>query len=89
MMMNKLENWKEVTRGIYRYVIAAKVAYEIHVNYWVHFMDILTSQCSLYLVGEWLEGESTVFERETLLECGTLQDCLDKAVEDDRKNNVH
>ena len=27
--MIKLENWKEVTKGIYRYVIGANVAYEI------------------------------------------------------------
>ena len=34
--MIKLENWKEVTKGIYRYVIGANVAYEIHIMTWNH-----------------------------------------------------
>ena len=40
--MNNLDNWTEVTRGIYRYIIAAKVCYEIHVMKEYKDMNIKT-----------------------------------------------
>ena len=48
----KLDNWKEVTRGLYRFVVGASVAYEIHILYYAEETDILTAKASLYLVGE-------------------------------------
>ena len=49
--MKNLENWTEVTRGLYRYVIAAKVCYELHILHWDFETDILTAKASVYLVG--------------------------------------
>lgn len=31
--MTDLKNWTEVTKGLYRYVLAANAAYEIHILY--------------------------------------------------------
>ena len=84
--LNKLENWKEVTRGLYRYVIAAKVCYEIHILTWNHKTDILSSNAKLYIVGEWDKNRETVFERE-LLFAGPLASCLYFAIKDDKENN--
>lgn len=32
-MIKELKNWKEVTKGLYRYVISAGAAYEIHIQH--------------------------------------------------------
>lgn len=66
----KLENWTKVSNdwcGIYRYVIGAKVAYEIIVEY--HYIDtpIETAKASLYLVGLWHNRDnSNTLEREKI-----------------------
>ena len=87
-MMTDINNWKEVTKGIYRYVIAAGAAYEIHINYWDHLTDIKTSNATLFLVGDWrnTSGEN-FFERETLLYSQPLFECL-SAAEKDYKENI-
>ena len=84
--MIKLENWTEVTRGLYRYVISAGCCYEIHIMYHTKETDILTSNASLYIVGDWtsVDNDSKFFERELLLN-GPLIDCLEKAVEDEEE----
>lgn len=84
--MNKLENWKEVTKGLYRYVIAAGCCYEIHIMYHAKDTDILTANASLYIVGDWTstKDNSKFFNRE-LLSNGTLASCLEKAVEDEEE----
>ena len=46
--MEKFENWKEKTLGIYVYPISPGCAYEIHINYWDMKTDILTANASLY-----------------------------------------
>ena len=51
-MIDDIKNWKEVTRGIYRYVIAAGAAYEIHILYWNHKTDLLDANAKLFIVGE-------------------------------------
>jgi hypothetical protein len=86
--MKNLENWKEVTKGLYRYVIGANVAYEIHVLFWDHATDIKTAKSSLFLVGEWRTkaGKNTT-ERECLLSEQPLFECLAKAFEDNEENN--
>ena len=43
-MINKLENWREITKGLYRYVVAANCCYEIHVMYHAKETDILTAK---------------------------------------------
>ena len=88
--MNDLNNWKEVTRGIYRYVVAAKVCYEIHILYWEDGTDILTAKASLYLVGNWTRNSDSVsfFSREALVKEQPVFECLAAAVRDDKENNV-
>lgn len=84
--MIKLENWTEVTKGLYRYVVAASACYEIHIMYHAKDTDVLTANASLYIVGEWisLENDSKFFERKLLLN-GSVMACLEKAVEDEEK----
>ncbi len=84
----ELNNWKEVTRGLYRFVIGASVAYEIHILYYSKETDILTAKASLYLVGEWKEegARSFVLERELLLGERPVFECLSEAKRDYEKN---
>ena len=84
--MIKLENWTEITKGLYRYVVAANCCYEIHIMYHAKGTDILTANASLYIVGDWCSAEnnSKFFERELLLN-GPLAACLEKAIEDEKE----
>ena len=84
--MIKLENWREVTKGIYRYVVSAGCCFEIHIMYHTKDTDILTANASLYIVGDWTtaNGYCSYFERELLLN-GPLIACLEKAVEDEEE----
>lgn len=54
-MISNLENWTEVTKGLYRYVIAACCCYEIHIMHHVKDTDILSSNASLYVVDDLLK----------------------------------
>lgn len=38
--MINLEDWKLITKGIYRYVIGANASYEIHILHHVNDTDI-------------------------------------------------
>ncbi|MFR7605591.1 MAG: hypothetical protein ACLUV3_09455 [Oscillospiraceae bacterium] len=42
-MIKDLKNWVEATRGLFRYVIAASVCYEIHLEHHYLDTDILTA----------------------------------------------
>lgn len=92
-MIKDFKNWVEVTRGIFRYVIAAGACYEIHLENHYSDTDILTAKASLYISGDWCpevkEGETKLdyFSRECLLEHTTVRNCLEAAAEDDAKNN--
>ena len=87
-MINKLENWREITKGLYRYVVAANCCYEIHVMYHAKETDILTANAHLYIVGDWTsltsKDNSKFFKRELLLS-GPLCACLEKAVEEEKE----
>ena len=86
-MITDINNWKEVTKGIYRYVIAAGACYEIHINYWDHGTDIKTANSTLYLVGDWRDKEgNSFFERETLLNSQPVFECLEAAEKDYKEN---
>ena len=89
MKINNLDNWYEVTRGLYRYVVAANVCYEIHILYWADKTDILTAKSSLYIVGNWTKIPEHVsfFSREVLLAEQPVFECL-KAAEKDYKENI-
>lgn len=85
--MKKLENWYEVTRGLFRYVIGAKVCYEIYVLTHDHATDIMSANSKLYLVGDWKSRDGrNIFEREELF-VGPLTACVQAAVEDNKENN--
>lgn len=90
-MIDDIKNWNEVTRGIYRYVIAAGVAYEIHILYWSHKTDLLDAKAKLFIVGEWYEQEKeSFFEREELTAptvISTVMECLELAKIDNEENN--
>lgn len=88
MWMTDLNNWYEVTKGLYRYVIAANVCYEIHILYHTKDTDILTAKASLFVVGDWYESNSSFFERECLLAENTVAECLAAAQKDDLENNT-
>lgn len=87
--MTNFKNWKEVTKGLYRYVVSSNVAYEIHIKYWDMDTDILSANANLYIVGDWRsrDGKNTR-ERECLLYSAPVIACLGKAEEDDLKNNT-
>lgn len=84
--MVNLNNWKEITKGLYRYVISANVAYEIHILKWYHDTDILTAKASLYIVGEWTSNDKEerlyFTERECLLAERTVEQCLEESLSD-------
>ncbi len=87
--MKEIEKWTEVTKGLYHFVIGANICYEIHVIYWNKSTDILESNCSLFLVGDWFSRENgNTLERECLLEEKTMNECIDKAIKDNEENNV-
>lgn len=86
--ISDLECWNEITKGLYRYVISSNVAYEIHVMCWNRKTDILSADCNLYIIGDWINNDGEdVRERECLLEHAPLAACLTKAIEDDKMNN--
>ena len=85
--MDELNNWTEVTHGLYRYVIAAKLCYEIHVLYHEAGTDILTAKASLFLAGFWRGESGGYFERECLLEEQPVFECLKMAQKDNEDNN--
>lgn len=85
--ISDLNQWNEVTRGLYRYVISAGVCYEIHILYHDKETDILSANASLYVVGNWRDKEGkNFFERECLLEKSPVIACLGKAIEDYKEN---
>ena len=89
MKISNLDDWYEVTRGLYRYVVAANVCYEIHILYWADKTDILTAKSSLYIVGNWtsIPEHVSFFSREVLLAEQPVFECL-KAAEKDYKENI-
>ena len=86
-MLTNIKSWTEITKGIYRYVIAAGACYEIHINYWGHSTDINTANATLFLAGDWTNtsGEN-FFEREPLLESQPVSECLTAAEKDYKEN---
>ena len=86
--MKDLNNWKEITKGLYRYVIGCNVCYEIHIMNWFTDTDILAAKAKLYIVGEWKNNihNGAAFEREFLIE-NTVQECIEYAYKDNQENN--
>lgn len=83
--MGNLNEWLEVTKGLYRYVIGANVCYEIHVLTWLHNTPILSADASAFIVGDWNTYNGSVFERELLLS-GSVSACIGAVIEDYEAN---
>lgn len=85
--MNNLENWIEIERGLYKYVISSGYCYEIHLRRHEKNTDILTADAALYIVGDWKgHADSSEYFVRSLLFKGPVKICLEKAVEDEEEN---
>ena len=77
--MNELENWTEITDGIFCYE-----NYEIHVRYRDDATDILSAKADLYFVYVICSEEKHAMKRDKIYH-GTVAGCLVSAVEYERK----
>lgn len=59
--MKDLNNWKEITRGLYRFVVGTSACYEIHIKIYEHNTPVLMANASLFLVGEWVDKNGVNF----------------------------
>lgn len=85
--MKDLDNWREVTKGLYRFVIGTSVCYEIHINIYEHNTPVLMANASLFLVGEWVDKNGVnFFSRECLLSKQSVRNCIEKAIQDYKEN---
>ena len=86
-LMKDLNNWKEVTKGLYRVVVGANVCYEIHINIPKFDTPVLMANASLFLVGNWCDKNGvSFFSRECLLEKQSVKNCIEKAIQDYKEN---
>ena len=86
-LMQDLNNWKEVTKGLYRVVVGANVCYEIHINIRKFNTPVLMENASLFLVGNWCDKNGvSFFSRECLLEKQSVSKCIEKAIQDYKEN---
>lgn len=86
--MKELKNWTEVSKGYFRFVIGANVAYEILIEYWSHDTPIETAKASLCIVGEWFNKDrKSTTEREWLRKELPIQELLEIAYKDNEENN--
>lgn len=85
--MKDFKNWREISKGYYRYVISSNVAYDIFIEYWLHDTPIETAKASLCLVGDWYCNKVRTTEREWLAKELPVQELLEIAYKDDKENN--
>lgn len=90
--MKDFKNWREISKGYYRYVISSNAAYEIFIEYWFHDTPIETAKASLCFVGDWYRDkvgttEREWLEREWLGKELPVQELLEIAYRDDKENN--
>lgn len=82
-LMKDLKNWKEITKGLYRFVVSANVCYEIHINIRKFDTPLVKANASLFLVGDWIDKDGvSFFARECLLEKQSVSDCIERAIKD-------
>lgn len=86
-MIDDLKNWNLVSKGFYRYVIAANVCYEIHIIKEYTHKSTLDATASLYIAGDWYDKTLGVnyFEREHLYSAKVVE-LLDFAKKDYEEN---
>ena len=87
--MIRLDDWTEVTKGLYRYDVSYDCCYEIHIRYHAKETDILTANASLFIAADWYtDSDHSFFERRLLLN-GPLMACLEKMVEDKKEEMIN
>lgn len=87
--MSRLSNWTEIDnmKGYYRYVVAAKVAYEIIVTIKVFGESDMDAIANAYVTGDWhITNEKTMFERELIIGDVPLHKCLELVIKDYKEN---
>lgn len=85
--MKDLDNWREVTKGLYRFVTGTSACYEIHINIYEHNTPVLMANANLFLVGEWVDKNGVnFFSRECLLSKQSVRNCIEKAIQDYKEN---
>ena len=85
--MKDFKNWKEISKGYYRYIISSNAAYEIFIEYWTHDTPIETAKASLCFVGDWYWDKVSLTEREWLGKELPVQELLEISYKDDKENN--
>lgn len=82
-LMKDLNNWTEVTRGLYHVLVGANVYYEIHINIRKIHTPVLMANASLFVVKNWWDKNGvSFFLRECLLEKQSVKNCIEKAIQD-------
>ena len=79
--IKSLENWSEITRGFYRFILESNVCYEICIMHKPDKCDIAESIANLYFTSEWIMTDGSVFMRE-VMHYGSLKQCLSTAAND-------
>lgn len=90
MDIKNFKNWVQVGDwdGHYRFVIGAKCAYEIFIDYHAHGTPIETAKADLCITGLWGNRDgTTTLEREWLARELPICELLDVADKDNRENN--
>ena len=77
--IQKLYDWDEVTKGLYRFHVQHNLDLELHVVFHNKRTDILTSKCRIYSVREYVFTDNFVFFEREFLMVGPLSSCLEKA----------
>ena len=80
----KLNKFNELSYGYFRYVVAAKVCYEIIVHGQMDFgVDMEDADdCELFITGLWRDNDGkSIFSREKLAK-GSMKECLDACKKD-------
>lgn len=89
--LHELKNWTMIDNmaGYYRYVIAAKVAYEIFVTSQVFGESDINAIANVYITGKWNDSKGKmIFDRELIASGRTVGECLEKVVEDYEENMI-
>lgn len=87
--MSRLRNWTMVDnmKGYYRYVVAAKAAYEIIVTSQKIGESDMNAIANAYIAIEFaLPGRKPMFTREVIAISRTVEECLEKVVKDCQEN---
>lgn len=81
--MENIDNWYEPTKGLYRFVVASNVCYEIQINIHQFKTPLVKANANLFLVGDWIDKDGVrFFARECLLEKQSVSDCIERAIKD-------